>query len=132
MIERLFPDPPARQHLYGGPLRPYVDGFAAQLSVQGYTEATAKEKLRLIAHLSRWLERHDLPPAVLDEERIRQFLADHGPTHVRRGGARTCRMLLDYLRELGRIPPPTEVIDDTPLGRIESGFTHYLAAERGL
>ena len=41
-------------------------------------------------------------------------------------------MLLDYLRELGRIPPPTEVIDDTPLGRIESGFTHYLVAERGL
>jgi hypothetical protein len=31
MIERLFPDPPARQHLYGGPLEPYVDGFAAQL-----------------------------------------------------------------------------------------------------
>ena len=63
MIERLFPDPLAQQHLYGGPLGSYVDGFAAQLAVQGYAEATAKEKLRLIAHLSRWLERHDLPLA---------------------------------------------------------------------
>jgi site-specific recombinase XerD len=132
MIERLFPDPHAQQHLCGGPIGPYVDGFVAQLAIQGYTEATTKDKRRLIAHLSQWLERHDLPLATLDEERIKQFLADYGPTHVRSGAARTCRMLLDYLREFGRIPPPTEVIDNTPLGRIESGFTHYLVAERGL
>ncbi len=132
MIERLFPDPLAQQHLYDGPLGPYVDGFADHLATQGYAEATAKGKLRLIAHLSRWLERHDLPLATLDEESVKQFLADPGPTQVRRGDAQTCRMLLDYMRELGRIPPPAEVIDDTPLGRIESGFKHYLVAERGL
>ncbi len=70
MIERLFPDPLAQQHLYGGPLEPYVDGFADHLATQGYAEATAKGKLRLIAHLSRWLERHDLPLATLDEESV--------------------------------------------------------------
>jgi site-specific recombinase XerD len=132
MIERLFLDPYAQEYPCDGPLGPYVEGFAARLATQGYTAATTKEKRRLIAHLSRWLERHDLPLASLDEERVERFLADHGPTHVRRGDPGTCRMLLDYLRELGRIPPPTEVIDDTPLGRIESGFTHYLVAERGL
>jgi integrase/recombinase XerD len=132
MIERFFPGPLAQQHLYGGPLGPYVAGFAEQLAIQGYAEATTKEKLRLITHLSRWLQRHDLALAILDEESVKQFLADSGPIQVRRGDARTCRMLLDYLRELGRIPPPTEVIDDTPLGRIESDFTHYLVAERGL
>jgi len=41
-------------------------------------------------------------------------------------------MLLDYLRELGSIPPPSKVVDSTPLGRIKSDFTHYLVAERGL
>ncbi len=132
MIERLFPDPLAQQQLYGGPLASYIDGFAAQLAIQGYAESTAKEKLRCIAHLSRWLERHGLPLAALGEKRVKEFLADHGPTHVKRGDAPTCRMLLDYLRQLGCIPPPTEVIDDTPLRRIESGFTHYLVAERGL
>jgi site-specific recombinase XerD len=132
MIERLFPDPHAQEYPCDGPLGPYVEGCAARLAIQGYTEATAKEKLRLIAHLSRWLERHDLPLATLDEERVKQFLAEHAPTHVRRGDAPTCKMLLDYLRELGSIAPPTEVIDDTALGRIESGFTHYLVAERGL
>lgn len=132
MIERLFPDPLAQQHLYGGLLGPYVDGFADHLAIQGYAEATTKEKLRLIAHLSRWLERQDLPLASLDEESVKQFLADPGPAQIRRGDARTCRMLLDYLRELGSIPPPTEVVDNTPLGRIESGFTRYLVAERGL
>ncbi len=132
MIERLFPDPLAQQHLYIGPLGPYVDGFAEQLAVQGYTAATTKEKRRLIAHLSRWLERHDLPLPTLDEVGVKQFLADRGPSQVRHGDARTCKMLLGYLRELGRIPPLSEVIDDTPLGRIESGFKHYLVAERGL
>jgi len=132
MIERHFPDPLAQQHLYDGPLGPYVDGFADHLTTQGYAEATAKGKLRLIAHLSRWLERHDLPLATLDEESVEQFLANPGPIQVRRGDARTCRMLLDYMRELGRIPPPAEVVDNTPLGRIETGFTHYLVAERGL
>ena len=132
MIERLFPDPLAQQHQCGDPLGPYVEGFAEQLAGQGYTAATTKEKLRLITHLNRWLERHDLSLPTLDEERVEQFLTDRGPSQVRRGDARTCRMLLDYLRELGRIPLPTEIIDDTPLGRIESGFTHYLIAERGL
>jgi site-specific recombinase XerD len=134
MIERLFSDPLAQQDLYGGPLASYVNGFAAQLAIQGYADSTAKEKLQLVAHLSRWLQRHDLPLAALDEERVRQFLVDPGwtPLRPRRGDAPTCRMLLDYLRELGSIPPPTEVIDDTPLRCIESGFAHYLVAERGL
>ena len=132
MIDKLFPDPLAQECPCNGPLGLYVDGFTKRLATQGYAEATTKEKLRLIAHLSRWLERHDLPLATLDEESVKQFLADPGPTQIRRGDARTCRMLLDYLRELGRILRPTEVIDDTPLGRIEAGFTHYLVAERGL
>lgn len=132
MIERLFPDPRAQEYPCDGPLGPYVEGCAAHLAMQGYAEATAKEKLRLIAHLSGWLQRHDLPLATFDEERVKQFFADCGPTHVRRGDAPTCRMLLDYLRELGSIAPPTKVADNTPLGRIESGFTHYLVAERGL
>jgi site-specific recombinase XerD len=131
MIETLFPDPLARQHVYDGPLGPYVDGFAEQLAIRGYAEATTKAKLRLIGLLSRWLERHDPSLATLDEESTKRFLTD-GTLWVRRGDARTCRMLLDHLRELGHIPSPTEVIDDTPLGRIEADFTHYLVAERGL
>lgn len=80
MIERLFPDPLAQQDLYGGPLASYVNGFAAQLAIQGYADSTAKEKQQLVAHLSRWLQRHDLPLAALDEERVRQFLVDPGWT----------------------------------------------------
>ena len=43
MIERLFPDPLAQPHLCGGPLASYVDGFAAQLAIQGYVDSTAKK-----------------------------------------------------------------------------------------
>jgi hypothetical protein len=49
-----FPDPRVRQRLYEGPLAICIDAFAERLTRQGYTSATAREKLRLIAHLSRW------------------------------------------------------------------------------
>lgn len=132
MIELSFTELPAQQHLYTGPLATYVGRFAALLTSQGYSESTAKDKLRLIAHLSRWLQQQSLPLMALDEQRVKQFLTDYRRNRVGHGGEPTCRMLLSYLRELGSIPPPVEVIDDTPLRRIECGYTHYLVAERGL
>jgi site-specific recombinase XerD len=132
MIENIFPDPRSQQRLFSGPLASYLDGFAALLAAEGYAKTTLKDKLRLIAHLSRWLQRQGLPLTTLDEQRITQFLADHRCHQIGHGGEATCRRLLSYLREFGSIPPPVEVIDDTPLRRIECDYSHYLAAERGL
>jgi integrase/recombinase XerD len=134
MIEQLFPDPMARDRLYVGPLASHIDGFSALLVSQGYAQSTATEKLRRVAELSRWLHRGKLPIAALDEQRVNQFLTRcHRGARVRRGGdAVTCRTLLQYLRDLGSIPPPTEAIDDSPLSRIVSDFRRFLVSERGL
>lgn len=132
MIDRFFPDPRTQQRLFSGPLASHLDGFAALLASEGYTKATSKDKLRLIAHLSRWLQQHNLPLAALEEGRVKRFLTDHRHDRVRCGDEPTCRMLLTYLRKLGSIPPPVEVIDDTPVRRIECDYTRYLDAERGL
>jgi site-specific recombinase XerD len=41
-------------------------------------------------------------------------------------------MLLSYLRTCGNISPLTEVIDNSPLTRIEREYERFLASERGL
>ena len=122
MMEKFFPDPCSQQRLFSGPLASYLDGFAAVLAAGGYAKTTLKDKLRLIAHLSRWLQRQGLPLTTLDEQRITQFLADHRCHQIGRGAGATCRRLLTYLRELGSIPPPLEIIDDTPLRRIRPAW----------
>lgn len=132
MLKKLFPDPQVHKRLFSGPLASCFDGFAALLADEGYTKATSKDKLRLIAHLSRWLQQQNLPVMALDEQCVEQFLADHHRHWISNGAEPTCKRLLSYLRELGHIPPPVETIDDTPLRRIECGYTHYLATERGL
>ena len=55
-----------------GPLAAFADGFAAELSEQGYRPNAAANQLQLLAHLSRWLasRRQDattLTASVLDE-----------------------------------------------------------------
>ncbi len=40
-----------------GPLAPFADGFEARLEELGYTPLSAVTSMRLMAHLSRWLER---------------------------------------------------------------------------
>ena len=39
-----------------GPLAPYALGFAAELSRVGYRKNSSANQLRLLAHLSRWLD----------------------------------------------------------------------------
>ncbi len=40
-----------------GPLPPFMQGFARELRRQGYKPHGARNQLRPMSHLSRWLER---------------------------------------------------------------------------
>ena len=66
-----MPKPSVRMR---GPLRPFVEGFHAQLIEVGYTPLSALEQLQLLAHVSRWLESQGLKPHELTSPRIEQFL----------------------------------------------------------
>lgn len=37
------------------PLEPFAEGFAGELTRQGYTVQTSRQQLGLVAHLSRWM-----------------------------------------------------------------------------
>src|SRR5437879_13527586 len=85
-----------------GPLAPYAGGFAEDLAVKGYAEATVAEHVRLIAQLSRWmadqsLETDDLTPAHVEQfDQVRTDRLAHRPLEP----------LLDYLRRMRLVPPP--------------------------
>jgi len=132
MIEQLFPTATARNRLFIGPLAPHIEGLAVLLASQGYARGSVIGKLRLVADLSRWLHRRQLPITALNEALVNQFLNDRRRRRFIHGSRATGKLLLSYLRSCGAIPPPTEVIDNSPLTRIEREYERFLASERGL
>jgi integrase/recombinase XerD len=56
-----------------GPLAMYADGFWSDLAAQGYVAESADRKVRTLAHLSRWMDRHGLSAGQLSAERPGSF-----------------------------------------------------------
>ena len=133
MIEQFFSDSATRERLFVGPLANDIDRFAAMLASRGYARSTARDKLRLLGHLSEWLRQRNLGATDLDErliDRFRRHRVRRG--RVDRATVPTCRALLAFLRETGRVLVPDEVIEHSALDRLEHDFAHYLTCERGL
>jgi site-specific recombinase XerD len=116
-----------------GPLEPYAQGFAAELSRLGYTAVSAVFQLRLMAHLSRWLageglDSHGLSPA--EVERFLEVRRDAGYTSYLSG--RAVRPMLEYLRRLGEAPSPAVQAPVGPVEVLLERYRRYLTVERGL
>ncbi len=132
-IELFFPGPRSQRGLRVGPLAVLFDGFAAWLATQGYARQTGEAKLRLVRHLSLWLEREGLGIEALDEECFERFLRTRGTRRAPQGEATTGRQLLSHLRHEGRIPEAPEDPDsDDAITRVERTYKHFLVNERGL
>ena len=133
MIDQFFSNPKVLKRLHLGPLGTHMDSFAQTLMMQGYKRNTAKQKIRIVADLNRWLDQQRLSVKDLDEITLNEYLMYKG----RRGSIfkiepPTLRALLEHLRETGVVADSVRVDDDSNRSRIESGFAEYLAQERGL
>lgn len=133
-MDRVFTGPGGLGHRrVGGLAPPDVEGFAALLSEQGYPRSTRKEQLRLVAHLSRWLEQRGFEEGEVDEERIVEFLRYRsGRGLVARSNAAVLKLLLRHLRDTGVVREPVPTVDGSGRLAIERGYSEYLAQERGL
>ena len=130
-IELFSPGPRSRRSLQVGPLACELDGLAAWLATQGYARQTGEARVRLVRHLSLWLEREGLGVEALDEERFERFLRPRGARGKTNGGVVTGRELLAHLRCGGRSPdPPEETGSDDAITRIERTYEHFLVNER--
>ena len=105
MIDQFFSDPPSVKRLHLGPLGSHIDAFAQHLSERGYAAWTAQEKIRMVAGLSRWLQRRKLGVEDLDEHVVSQFLRYGRRKGLSQHGASPAlRDLLGHLRDGGIIP----------------------------
>jgi site-specific recombinase XerD len=115
-----------------GPLTMYVEGFCDELAGQGYVLETACVQLRLMAHLSGWLESAGLDGGSLTPARLEDFL------RVRRAAG--CRELVSqrglvplmtYLTGLGVVAPPPAAMP-TANDLVVSDYRRHLVIDRGL
>jgi site-specific recombinase XerD len=115
-----------------GPLARYAAGFRSALLAAGYTPLSAVNLMRLMVHLSRWLDARRLSVAKLTEVRVEEYLqarrsAGYTQHYTRRGLA----PLLEFLATQDVRP-----VEQAPAGSaaqaLLASFERYLLAERGL
>ena len=115
-----------------GPLAQFAPGFCCELVRVGYTPVSAAAQLRLLAHLSRWLEGEGLGCDALSPRVLARFVeARVGSGYSSHRSGRSLELLLGYLREVGATPagsPPA----DGPVERLLARYCEYLRVERGL
>jgi integrase/recombinase XerD len=116
-----------------GPLAAYAEGFQARLQELGYTPLSAVNSMRLMVHLSRWLDGGGLAAADLTSSRVEQYFRERRAAGYR--GSRSPRslgVLLELLRGEGVVvadpPPPARSASEVLL----ASFQQYLLAERAL
>jgi site-specific recombinase XerD len=131
---RFFKHPRAIERFRSGPLTGHIDRFAGLLFEQGYSQVYARKKLWLLRDLDRWLDRHGLRAAELDEGRLAEFARYRGRRgrRLKPGSGPMLKKFLVLLRESGAAPAPAPILPRDAKSRLERAFAEYLAKERGV
>jgi integrase/recombinase XerD len=115
-----------------GPLVPLIPGFRAALFGSGYASNTVAQQLRLVAHLSQWLDARGMDVGDLSPSVIESFLRCRRGTHVNLSSRRALAPFVAFLDSSG-----VERTDDRPVPlpawqRVLNRFGSYLRCERAL
>lgn len=115
-----------------GRLGPFVEGYRLRLGALGYPPSSARNKLKELGHLGRWMAGQGIEVTQLNDSRVGEFLAAWREA----GGRRIPRLrsfapLLDYLRDEGVIAA-AEPAPATALDELIGGYRRWLVADRGL
>jgi site-specific recombinase XerD len=130
--DRFCPRSEDLQQLRAGLIGPQLQSFAALLSEQGYCSDYGWRKMRLVAGLSRWLQRRHIPLTELNETRIAMFLNNRRKRGQSQAGDRcTMALLLRHLRRANIVPPLSPVIR-SDIDLICQEYESFLLEERGL
>jgi integrase/recombinase XerD len=115
-----------------GRMGPHIDGFRARLLELRYTPGSARNILKTVGQLGRWMASTDLDASQLDEAAIAEFVAASRGRGVRRvPGVRAFRPLLGYLRDRG-VVALAAAVPTTPVEELVAGYRTWLVVDRGL
>lgn len=116
-----------------GPLAPFAEEFRVALLAAGYTPLSAVCQLRLMVHVSRWLQARGLAAGDLTEGRIEAYLASRRAAGYReRITRRGLAPLVELLVAQQTLTAERPAAASTAAGRLLASFERYLCAERGL
>jgi integrase/recombinase XerD len=116
-----------------GPLERYGEGLLAHLLSLQYTHLSARNLLRVFAHLSRWLAARKLEAQMLTEKRVVTFLRSRRRAgYTGHCGQRALDTTLEYLRGLGVAPVALRVAPRTSFERLLARYVDHLTRERAL
>jgi len=116
-----------------GPLGPYAAGFCAELDRLGFARSSAVNLLKLVAHLSRWMEREGLTVPELGPEQVGHYVDARRAAGYRHNPS-ACGLgtLVGYLRGLGVLAEVAPSGSPTAQERLLQDYAGYLVTERGL
>lgn len=116
-----------------GPLLPFKKGFIKDLAEHGYAPLSAANQVRVLAHLSRWMEAKGITPDGLNRELTLDFLqARRHAGYVCWRSERGLAPLLSFLRSTGVVPDEVPPIVEGPVEQLLDAYRSYLVSERGL
>jgi integrase/recombinase XerD len=116
-----------------GPLGPFRDGVVEALSALGYSKDRAAQLVRLMTHLSRWLESRGLGPGDLSPEVAGEFFDGFHSRHSWCRSPRSLAPVLAYLRSVGAVPAAGGSRAGLGAGAVlVEDFCSYLRDQRGL
>jgi site-specific recombinase XerD len=122
-----------RRIVVEGPLASFADGLRLDLTGQGFAADTVVDHVHRLADLSGWLVDHDVATDQLTSEVVLEFRRARRAAGVRVGvSERALAPLLGYLRRLGVVPPPSEVVATAPMEVVLAQYRRYLEDECGL
>ena len=113
-----------------GPLEPFAEGLIAELEEAGYRSAAAAVQVRVLAHLSRWMQEQGVAPGGLREPELERFRREHLAQFASLRGVGIA-VVLGYLRGFG-VVPAAEPRTLTAAGEVLEQYRRYLTGERGL
>ena len=118
-----------------GPLAEYEPGFAAEVQRLGFAPLSAEHQLRLLAHLSRWMEADGVALGQLTSDRVEEFLVERRATYRSLYSRRALRPLLGFLAGLEVLPveesAPATPLDGQGAPALAAPGRHHPAADRG-
>jgi integrase/recombinase XerD len=113
-----------------GPLEPFAAGFIFELQESGYRPAAAAVQVRVLAHLSGWMQEQHVSAEELREPELERFRREHlvGVASVRGAGM---TVVVGHLRRLGAVPAQEPAVV-TAADELLERYRRYLTVERGL
>lgn len=123
-----------RQVRVRGPLAPYAEGFREELGRRGYAYGSAVNQLRLVAHVSRWLEARGLGAEAFTADVVGEFIdARRVAGYCWQPTGQGLAPIVGYLCDLGVVVEPSSpVVIRTAVEDLVERYRCYLACERGL